>query len=646
MLEEREDAGSTSSIGIAIAAATFAGAFLVAQLMVAEPGGIDPRPAALEAEASTALDLIVRDGGRAATGVGWADSPDLMTRFGLALDSGPNFLDYEKVRALRNGTLESAANGAPDYADVREALGVREGDFHIRSYPVMPGYDDPRWVKEQNGRLAYFARYSGASAPVTITSSVVKTATELNVSLTLRNDAAAHAVFTASVGLGNQAAGTATMTEDRHTRLLAPGESQTVWAVFHRLPSWDASITGVKVDVMDPYGNIATDTSGTPVGSFWLSETPPAGGSSTHNLLLSASSVYAVSGDVVSFAADHYKGNGDHVSGTAPTARFVLIGPNGNEWTNQTVTLPTKKNGIYSYSCANCTMVGNYTAVLWDSAMQRRHMDIIHVSALPMFTGKKTLDPVALREMGILAGLVDNFDSTRYDATSAPHGDVFGDDSNGPSDIVGVLSRYSTLVVGAEVSQTALNAASTKHAIADWVQAGGNLVVLGTRNQQSRWLEPIYHAAQVTANGGISAPDPTHPILSAPNRLAYETYLDRARAWDIKNDQPFTHILTRGETGTSREDTLAVSAPGAFNDGTVVLTSYMPGALTEPQDDAEAARLMHNLLSQSYTMLFLDYGPPIPDGVPVGSAQRLVAVPHPNVPGAVVEVRLVMYRFG
>ena len=89
-----------------------------------------------------------------------------------------------------------------------------------------------------------------------------------------------------------------------------------------------------------------------------------------------------------------------------------------------------------------------------------------------------------------------------------------------------------------------------------------------------------------------------------------------------------------------------MSNPGAVGDGTVVLTSYMPGSLMSPQDDVEAKRLLHNLMTQSYTMLFLDYGPEIPDGVPVGSAERLVAVPHPNVPGAVVEVRLVMYVFG
>lgn len=92
-------------------------------------------------------------------------------------------------------------------------------------------------------------------------------------------------------------------------------------------------------------------------------------------------------------------------------------------------------------------------------------------------------------------------------------------------------------------------------------------------------------------------------------------------------------------------DTLALAAPGAYNDGTVVLTTYMPGSLTDPQDDMEAKRFLHNLFSQSYNMLFLDYGPPVPSDSPVGSAQRLVAVPHPNVPGAVVEVRIVMYTW-
>lgn len=638
MLGESQDGGSTSSIGIAIAAACFAGAFLVAQLMVAQPGGVDPTTATLDTEAGTALDLIVRDAGRAAGGGAWATDPDLMTRFGLARDADPNFLDYAKIKALRNGTTATASNDAPDYPEVRTALGLDQGDFHLRSYPVMPGYDDPRWVKEQNGRLAYFARYSGASAPGSMASWANATADALNVSVAIRNDGTAHAIYIASIGLGVQATGDTIVSAERHTRLLAPGEVQTVWATFPKMSSYSPTPTGVKVDLTDAYGNVA-------VAASWVPGTPPTGsGGASFGPLLTAGESYYESGETVKFIGDHYEGDGTHLNNDQ-AGRFVLVGPNGREWVNQTVTLPKTKNAVYTYSCPNCTTVGNYTATLWDGGMKWKAVDAVHVSALEMFTEKKTLDPVAIREMGILSGLVANFNQVRYDQASAPHGDVFGDDSNGPSDLTAVLSRYTTLVIGSEVSQTALNAASTKYAIADWVQAGGNLVVLGTYNQQSRWLEPIYHAAQVTANGGISAPDPMHPILSAPNRLSYDRYLDRARAWEIKDDQPFTHVLSRGASGNSRDDTLAVSAPGAYNDGTVVLTSYMPGSLTEPQDDAEAARLMHNLLSQSHTMLFLDYGPPIPDGVPVGSAQRLVAVPHPNVPGAVVEVRLVMYRF-
>ena len=644
MLGRREEA-STSSIGLAIAAVTFAGAFVVAQLMVAQPAARDHRPQQFDLAAETALDLLVRDAGVTGSGLAWADSPDDLLRFGLAREGEPNFLDYLKIKALRNGTFSASMNDAPDYPEVRAALGITTGDFHLRSYPVLPTVDDPRWAKEPNGRLAYFAHYSGATAPAYLDANTSLTSDRLNVSVQIRNDALVPAVYVAAFSLGNQTTEKKYVTEERHTRLLMPGESQEVWVRYSRLDDWRDDIDAVHLLVTDPYNNIAVDTSGTKVGSFWVPATPPEGGSDKHNLLVAAAKVYYQSGDKVTFHADHYNKDGDHLN-SQPSARFVMRGPEGREWVNQSITLPKQPNQVWTYECPNCTAVGNYTAIVYDT-WERRQMDVVHVAAQQMFTEKGSIDPVAINELGILGGLVVNFNPTRYDAETNPEGDVFGDDSNGPSEMVDVLSRYSWLVIGSEVTQTALNAASTKYGIADWVQAGGNLVVLGTHTQQSRWLEPVYHAAQITANGGISAPDPTHPVLTSPNRLSYERYLDRARAWDIDNDAPFTHVLARaGGGGNSKQDTLALSHPGAYNDGTVVLTSYMPGSLTEPQDPGEAKRLLHNLLSQSHTMLFLDFGPPIPEGVPVGSAQRLVAVPHPNVPGAVVEVRLVMYVFG
>lgn len=645
-LGRRHDEASTSAIGVAIAAATFASAFIVAQLMVAEPEGIDGRGVILDAQASTALDLIVSDPGLTLSGRAWPTDADNLTRFGLAMDGKPNFLDYTTIKALRNGSLSQAKNGHPDYPEVRAALGIRDADIHLRSYPVIPGVEDPRWTKEAHGRLAYFAHYSGASAPAALTVTTTTTATDLNITLTVKNEALRDAIFLASVSIGNQTTGTTVAIEDRHTRLLAPGETQQLYVEFPRLSAWASGTHAVKIEIADPYGNQAVDTSGNLLGPFWVAATPPSGGSNAYGVLVSAANLYYQSGDEVEFVADHYKGTGGHMS-SDQAARFVLVGPNGAEWVNQSISLPKQSNSVYTFTCTNCTAQGTYRATVWGNGMTQKATDRAYVHATEIFTEKSSLDAIAVKEIGLLGDLVKNFNPTRYDPVSNPQGDVFGDDSNGPNELADVIGRYSYLVVGSEVTQTALNAAATKYAISDWVQAGGNLVVLGTFSQQSRWLEPIYHAAQVTASGGISAPDPTHPILTAPERLQYDRYLDRARAWNIKADQPFTHVLSRGSDGiNSRDDTLAVSNPGALSNGTVVLTSYMPGGLTAPQDDVEAKKFLHNLLSQGYTMLFLDYGPAIPAGVQVGSDSRLVAVPHPNVPGAVVEVRLVLYVFG
>ncbi|GEM_PF-6413779 len=643
VLRLRRDPGSTSTLGLAIAAVIFAASFVVAQLVVQHPTSVDGKREQFDAQAATGLDLLVGTAGATSTGASWASDPDHLTRFGLALDGNPNFLDYAKIRSLRNGTMSSTANGQPDYPDVMAAMGIKTGDIHLRTYPVMPSWDDSRFVKEQHGRLAYIAHYTGASAPVNVTAFTATVAgNALNVSVTLRNEATFSAIFVASVSLGQAGDDDGVVSTGLNTALLAPGASQTLWTRFDRLPSWDASIQAVTLDVTDPFGNPAVDGAGNRVGPSSILTTPPTGGSSSYNLLVSASDVYVVSGSTVSFALDDYKGDGSRVNGAQ--ARFVLVGPDGHEWQNSTVSL--NKNKQTTVSCANCTTSGVYTGIVWDTGMTRREQDAVYVSAASMFTQKSTMDPVASKEVTLLLRLVNTFNPTRYDAATNPEGDVFADDVNGASDIANVIPRYTTIVVGSQISQNCLTPSAVKNGIADWVQGGGNLVVLGTATQKSEWLQPIYHAAQTTANGGISAPDPTNPILVAPEHLQYQTYLDRGRAWEIKNDEPFTHVLTRGTAGTSTDDTLAVANAGAFNNGTVVLTSYMPGSLTSPQDDAEATRLLHNLLSQAYTMLFLDYGPPIPPGASVGSDARLVAVPHPNVPGAVVEVRLVLYVFG
>ncbi|HET6404333.1 MAG TPA: hypothetical protein VFH78_06775 [Candidatus Thermoplasmatota archaeon] len=641
------DGASTSAVGLIIAAATFGVAFTAANLMVEKPAGMDHRATHLDSAAVTALEVIVSQPGRAANGAAWTVDPDLMDRFGLARAGQENFLDYVKIKAMRNGTMRHAENNAPDYEDVRLALGLTGGDFHLRTYPVIPSFEDPRWTKENHGRVAYIAHYDSPSGQLTLTSWANLTPNgRVNVTLAIRNDAPTPQIYLASVGIGNNATKAVIATDDRHTKLLQPGEVQSVSTVFPKM-AFSPSVTAARIEVNDAYGN-------TLVQPYWLTTPAPTGTDQAWAPLLTAGSMYFRVGETVNFSADHYRGDGQRTSGSdgSRSAQLVLIGPSGSVLVNQSITLP--RNGPYNFTCTSlCAAEGTYRAILWrttttgsTTTLHYNATDVVHVSSSALFQERGVISAVATKEREILASLSRGFNNRIYDATTDPDGDIFADTSH-LRELPDLLSRYGTLVVGSEVKQNALNSAQIKWGIASWVQNGGNLIVLGTHKVQSRWLEPVYHAAQVNANGGIGTPDPTHPVLSTPNKLDYQRYLDRGRAWDINNGAPFTHVLSRGAGagGNSMQDTLAIAAPGAYNDGTVVLTSYMPGSLTEPQDDLEAKRFLHNLLSQSYNMLFLDYGPPIPDKTPVGSAQRLVAVPHPSVPNAVVEVRIVMYTW-
>ena len=69
--------------------------------------------------------------------------------------------------------------------------------------------------------------------------------------------------------------------------------------------------------------------------------------------------------------------------------------------------------------------------------------------------------------------------------------------------------------------------------------AGGNLLALGRTSGHTNWLQPVFGASQATANGAISAPDATHPVLTTPNRVDYQRYVDQGQAWVIENDKPF-----------------------------------------------------------------------------------------------------------
>lgn len=631
------DEASTSTLGILGALAVLVMTFSFAASLQSSPSTARLEDRSLEHDARLTLQALTNPP-TYSSGTSWLANPDSLSSFGLARADEPGRLDAKALDLLSRGSLESAPNGAPDYADVKMTMGA-QSDFHLRVSPITPRAGAEDW-EPLPVRVAYFGHYSGARAPVAATTSVASSPSHLNVTVNVTNQAASSAIFTLNVAIGDASTGKVLVSQDRHTTLLSPGETQTVWVRIPALSSWSPKANAVRVTITDPYGNPATDLAGGAIPSPWISASLPTSSPAAQAFVLQAANPYYVASKDVKFDVDAHDGSGKHAQAST---RFVLVGPNGHEWANETVDLPREGQST-TWSCANCTIVGNYTAKLLDSTARTVALDRVHVSADTMFKEKTTLDAVASIEIGMIDALVETFDPTRFSAATSS-GDVFGDDVNGPTELPGVISRYDVIIIGSEASHHALSPADVKHAITAWVDAGGTLIVLGTSQEPSRWLQSEYGLALGPASGTPIAPDPSHALLTEPEELAYASYVYQSRAWQLPAGDSFEHVLTLGATseGGSR-DTLAISRPGAFGNGTIVLTSYLPGSLTSPIDANEAKRFLHNLLVHSNGQWSFAFGPPIPTNVPVAASTRLMPVSGTR-DGPATVVKLVMHVF-
>lgn len=204
-------------------------------------------------------------------------------------------------------------------------------------------------------------------------------------------------------------------------------------------------------------------------------------------------------------------------------------------------------------------------------------------------------------------------------------GDVYPDikaylDANLPSR----LAQYDMLIVGSGADHSSLTANAVKDGIRDWVLAGGMLVVLGSSGQAYQWLQPLFHSGVATVNGAALAPDVSHPLLKEPNELAWTSYDSHGRGWDIKDTgsgahyDDFSHVIVQ-----DGEDVLAISKDGAFGDGRILLTTYLPREIAGTLGLGEAMGFIENIvLFADRTNLYLEYGPQAPLGQPVSIAVR------------------------
>jgi hypothetical protein len=200
----------------------------------------------------------------------------------------------------------------------------------------------------------------------------------------------------------------------------------------------------------------------------------------------------------------------------------------------------------------------------------------------------------------------------------------------------------SVLVVGSNVDHNELAPEEIKGGIDRWVRGGGTLIVFGGDDKMN-WLMPILHTGTKSSSGGVSVPDAAHPILHVPDELDYPNYDHKNEVWDFRGshdaDILFTQVVAQG-TSPDYEPILAISKPGAIQDedtgtsGTVILTTWLPYDLFQGADPArktsEGLKFVNNLLMMGYGDLYLDYGPPIPQGANVVPAVRYAQIMHPD----------------
>lgn len=193
----------------------------------------------------------------------------------------------------------------------------------------------------------------------------------------------------------------------------------------------------------------------------------------------------------------------------------------------------------------------------------------------------------------------------------------------------------TVLIVGSNVDHNVMTSGDVKQCIETWVLGGGTLIVLGSVDMNTHWLESVFHTALESSSGGLAVPDAGHPVLHVADDLDYNSY-QHERAWRLKTTGSFDAeaAFTRvANDATSGDAILAVGDPGAFRDGNVILTGWTPYDLRgkgPDVDHTEGLMLTNNLLMLGYRDLFLDYGPPLPENANVQPAVSKVHIDHPQ----------------
>lgn len=632
---------------------------------------------------------------------------DQVKRLGLREGDG-RFMDFEKFQNLRRAGYAHQVDGFVNYPDARTSLGLDELDldFHLRAFPSLKsvreiladGKTDP------NLRVAYIGDVNSVSSgngPSGLVSADISAPTctpagqSYLVSTTVRNSGASATQLTGffDVQLGS---GNSGRYEDRtRTYLIGPGATETLSISVPYKSGRSCTGGTLDLEIWDSQIKLWETPNNQPFALSGGSATTPV----AHDLWMNPVVAWSPSTSSITleFGGDLPAKNND-----SPVTLSLTVTKDGSPLAgfpkDVTVTKSVRTAVIPQTSLLG---EGNYVASLtYPGGFTVSDPILVRNTAPPAFTptsGSNSFQPqpsVSV-EVGFLDALVQKFCPYYYNSATAspmtnpapdPHaercnfarngnsqlGDVFPDtrdvlNNDLPTRLIDPTKtgytkqcngnvqgapRYDwtrVLVVGSNVDHNSMTSGAAKYSVCEWVMGGGTLIVFGSVDQQVNWLQPIFHAAIASSSSALNTPDASHPILNRADPLGYDSYDTRNQVWSFngqtaaEQEQLLTNVVAAGS-----DSALTISNPGAFGNGTVILTTWLPYDLFDSgpgTSNAEGLKVVNNFLMQGYRDLFLDYGPEIPSAYrQSAAAQRAVEIRHPEFTEPIV-LTLFVYVF-
>lgn len=650
-----DDAASATLVGFIVATSVFAIAFTAVTYFASEklqsPESHDP---ALDAKAAAAaLALVSSPGGpddwQLTYVNGVVPAPE---RWGLLQEGSSQTLDGTKVALLYEW------NHNDYYADLKEALGIHDGEMRFRLYPNLadPGEDVPglgehrvayvgEWDADYDNPIGPDGNWAGGPTGYVVEEMGLLDATGVDFTASGVDDD-----FTLGYTEGDAYRDTRAQLAGQlalriHGFLAAEDKTQlsgaeTYWKVVDldgadldgqaglEVPAYGNSAS----DPIDPPGsdNVVLTLSKLDAGTWKYGRTDNGIDSERDRIILGEFDFQGVgSGDAANLVLEHY------VAGDQPAEPLELD--------------QTDDFAIVEWWCTSC--IGT---VVWDVAGEWRNVGNPDGFATTTLDLTPVVSPSGLGEKGYLAlswrandantndgwfisdlelkATIDGQTSTLWENT------IDGTTSG---------SVYDAIVFGSQTAHASfIDAADPvfEHALEPWMDAGGDILVLGSSAANDGWLDALGQNIEPGVVGGqmyAEGSDPLHAILNNPNHLRYTTYWASQQSFLIDPDDPNWNMVVIDDQ--QKAVMLAINNGRWSYDGTAILAAYQPYRMGPKEGEA----FFTNMLAYArYTSLEADFGATVPAGMDVGSSSRTVVLDATPWGLGNVEADVTLYVWG